>query len=163
MDHDCFCDGNVIYSSASRPTQRLSQNIEQGQMSQNSYGERHEIKYRSTRNTTQPNQMCQKIRRERERERKTHNYGLRAVRRIVDRYGFERRKQFLGNGARVRDKRKIVPFKTPFSEGLSTLGIESIARSIASDLCSDTRAKLRIIVCYTASKNLFRIRYGRFK
>ena len=33
-------------------------------MSQNSYGERHEIKYRSTRNTTQPNQMCQKIKRE---------------------------------------------------------------------------------------------------
>ena len=94
---------------------------------------------------------------------KLRGYDLRAVRRIVDRYGFERREQFLGNGARIRDKRKIVPFKTPSSEGLASLGIESIVRNIASELCSDTRAKLRIIVCFTASKNLFRIRYGRFK
>ena len=60
-------------------------------------------------------------------------------------------------------KSVMIPFKMPFSPGALEINLGAIFRQHLASLSMRLQEKVRFIVCFTTTPNLFRIRYNRFR
>ena len=87
-------------------------------------------------------------------------YPIRLIQSVFERYPWNKKAELLAR--RRFEKCAVVPLKLNWSPLLEHFGFSSIVRDNLHCLDSNIRKRLRIVMCFTSSANLFRLYYGRF-
>jgi hypothetical protein len=89
-------------------------------------------------------------------------YDRSSLRKIRADFSWHTKKKRMVSRPAPEARKRVMPFKMPYSDCACRLNVGKILMEHSSMLSQSFRDGHRFVLCYTANKNLFRLRYSRF-